>query len=325
MRAYAFALHHLERRLRRRQRHALCREGRRDPGAGHTRHEIGPTPDRRERKPVRERFAEHHQVRPHAEPLGGAPDGEPERRLDLVEHQHRAHALCLRPQHLEPFARGLDHYHGFHDDDGQAVSRFADQPPRPLGVVERQLGVQSASRGRHAVGALAPVEPAVVATAEHLLAPGGYPGQPHGCGHSLRAGLEKPHALEPWDATAQRLGKLFFEHGRERPHDAGRDRLLGRAIHVRMAVPERHRAQRHDVVHVLATPGVPHAAAGRPHHPLGDARVLAQLGATEQGVRPLTTGRRESRNAPVAHRISPPRWPSRAAASPRAGRAGCGG
>src|SRR5207249_628793 len=93
--------------------------------------------------------------------------------------------------------------------------------------------------------------------------------------------------------------------------------LNGISAYRARVVTQRDRAERHDVVDVLATFGVPHAV------PLGARHASRQppLEAlpdrgTEQRVGSLATGRREPGNAPVAHRISPPRWPSPARASP---------
>ena len=144
----------------------------------------------------------------------------------------------------------------------------------------------------------------MVAATEHMLASGGDARQPHRSGHGFGAGLQEPYAFEPRDPHGEHIGQLFLEHRRQRTHDARGDRLLGRAAHGGVSVPERHGPERHDVVDILAAPGVPDAAPGRTQHPLREARVLARLATRrpEQGVGTLTPGRRESRNAPVAHR-----------------------
>src|SRR6266511_440663 len=173
--------------------------------------------------------------------------------------------------------------------------------------------------------ALGPVEPAVVPAAEDALAPGRHTGEPHRRGHCFGPGLQETHLLEPRDPHGERIGQLFLEHRRQRTRDAGGDRPLGGAVHLRVAVAQRHGAERHDVVHVLAALRVPHTAARRALHARRQSRVLARRLGAEQRVGSLATGRRESRNAPVAHRISPPRSPWHGAASPRARRAARGG
>src|SRR5438132_9273920 len=88
----------------------------------------------------------------------------------------------------------------------------------------------------------------------------------------------------------------------------------------RSPVAERHGAERHHVVDVLAARRIPHTTARRARHTRRQCPV--RVGAEER-VGSLATGRREAGNAPVAHRISPPRWPSPVPASPRADRVAC--
>src|SRR2546426_10746180 len=147
-------------------------------------------------------------------------------------------------------------------------------------------------------GSLAPIEPAVVAAAQYLVAARSDAGQANGGGDRLRARLEKAHSFEPRNFLAERLGELFLGDGRQWTDDTRGDRRFRRAIDVSMAVSQRHRAQRHDEVDVLPAVFIPDAAAGRPCHARGRA---------EERVGTLATGRREARNAPVVHRIWSPR------------------
>src|SRR2546426_6603771 len=48
----------------------------------------------------------------------------PKRRLDLVEHEHRAYARRLRTHRLEPFAGGLEHDHRLDDDQDRKSTRL---------------------------------------------------------------------------------------------------------------------------------------------------------------------------------------------------------
>src|SRR5439155_11509852 len=98
-----------------------------------------------------------------------------------------------------------------------------------------------------------------------------------------------------------------------------------RAIHRVLFVPQRVCAARHEVIHVLPARFVPYALPGGVRHPLLGGWGRAVASRAEQRVWPLASGRRESRNAPIARHISPPRSPSPAAISPHARPAAPGG
>src|SRR2546426_6352927 len=94
-RSHALRDDDVERGARRRERHALRRQGRGDPRAGDARQEVSAPPDRGEREAVGERLAEDHDIGLDAIALPRPAHGEPERRLDLVEHQNRPDARRL--------------------------------------------------------------------------------------------------------------------------------------------------------------------------------------------------------------------------------------
>jgi hypothetical protein len=133
----------------------------------------------------------------------------------------------------------------------------------------------------------------VVAAAEHGIAPGHHSGQPDRRRDRLGPGLYEADPLEPGDRAAEIGCQRLLQHRRERTDHALLCGLGDRAGDLGMTIAQRHGAEAHDVVQVLAAFAVPHPAAGRTRHP--ERQRLAR--GAEQGGGALAAGRGDAGDA----------------------------
>src|SRR5918994_3948819 len=154
-------------------------EGGRDPGAGDPGHDFPPASNHRQWEPVGDCLSHHDQVRTYAIPFAGPTDLDTADRFDLIDDEERTDPLGLRPQNREPLRIGLPKYYRLEHHGRQIIAHTGDHLTGGSRVIEGDLGIECASRARHTLGRLAPVEPAVVPTADYPLAPGGDPRQPY--------------------------------------------------------------------------------------------------------------------------------------------------
>jgi hypothetical protein len=95
-------LQHRQRGARRRERHELGGERRRDPGARHPGHDTRSPAHGGQGESVGDRLAHHHQIGPDAEALAAPAHRQPADGLDLVGDEHGPGPLGLLAQHGEP-------------------------------------------------------------------------------------------------------------------------------------------------------------------------------------------------------------------------------